>query len=72
MANTARFLWQRLESYHGLIYFVPEAEIRNSVVMCEKQHGLPPQAWVETKTKVIAFGKVVPTVDAPALEESVR
>lgn len=26
MANTARFLWQRLESYHGLIYFVPEAD----------------------------------------------
>jgi hypothetical protein len=24
--STARFLWQRLESYHGLIYFVPEAD----------------------------------------------
>lgn len=26
MQSTARFLWQRLESYHGLIYFVPEAD----------------------------------------------
>jgi hypothetical protein len=24
--TTARFLWQRLESYHGMIYFVPEAD----------------------------------------------
>jgi hypothetical protein len=24
--STARFLWQRLEPYHGLIYFVPEAD----------------------------------------------
>lgn len=23
---TARFLWQRLEAYHGLIYFVPESD----------------------------------------------
>ncbi len=28
MQTTARFLWQRLESYHGLIYFVPEADQR--------------------------------------------
>ncbi len=26
MAPRARFLWQRLEAYHGLIYFVPEAD----------------------------------------------
>jgi hypothetical protein len=26
MKSTARFLWQRLEAYHGLIYFVPEAD----------------------------------------------
>jgi hypothetical protein len=24
--STARFLWQRLEPYHGMIYFVPEAD----------------------------------------------
>jgi hypothetical protein len=26
VASTARFLWQRLEAYHGLVYFVPEAD----------------------------------------------
>lgn len=26
MQSTARFLWQRLEPYHGLVYFVPEAD----------------------------------------------
>jgi len=26
MASRARHLWQRLEAYHGLIYFVPEAD----------------------------------------------
>jgi hypothetical protein len=26
--TTARFLWQRLEPYHGMIYFVPEADQR--------------------------------------------
>jgi hypothetical protein len=30
MATRARFLWQRLEPYHGLIYFVPEADARYS------------------------------------------
>jgi hypothetical protein len=56
----------------GHYYFVPDAEIKKSVAMCERLYGRPPQAWVESKTKVIAFGKVVPTVDAPALEETVR
>lgn len=56
----------------GHYYFVPDAEISKSVLMCEKLHGRPPQAWVDMKTKVIAFGKVVPTADAPALEQSVR
>ncbi len=56
----------------GHYYFVPEAEISKSVSMYEKQHGRPPQAWVDTKTKIIAFGRVVPTEEAPALEQSVR
>jgi hypothetical protein len=55
----------------GHYYFLPEDEIRKAVLMCEKLHG-PPQAWVVEKTKVIAFGKVVPTGDAQALERSVR
>lgn len=56
----------------GHYYFVPDAEITKSVSMCEKMHGEAPRALVETKAKIIAFGKVVPTTDAPALERSVR
>lgn len=56
----------------GHYYFVPEDEIIKSVTICEQLHGHPPQAWVKQKTKVIAFGKVVPTRDAPALEMSIR
>lgn len=56
----------------GHYYFVPETEIRKSVSMCERLHHLPPKAWVDKKTRIIAFGRVVPTVDAPALERSVR
>ena len=56
----------------GHYYFVPEDEIKKAVSMCEKMHGRAPQAWVETQTKVIAFGRVVPTADAPALEGSIR
>ena len=26
MAANARYLWSRLEAYHGLIYFAPEAD----------------------------------------------
>ncbi len=56
----------------GHYYFVPEDEIRKLVSACAKLHGGQPQAWVDNRTKIIAFGKVVPTVDAPALEKSVR
>ena len=56
----------------GYYYFVPEADIRSAVSMCEKLHGQPPQAWVDERTKIIAFGKVVPTAEAPALERSIQ
>lgn len=56
----------------GLYFFVPDDEIRKSVAMCERLHHRPPQAWIEQKTRIIAFGQVVPTVTAPALEESIR
>lgn len=35
MASTARFLWQRLEAYHGLVYFVPEADRRYTALGLE-------------------------------------
>jgi hypothetical protein len=53
-------------------YVVPEDEVRKSVSMCEKLHKLSPQAWVDGTTTIIAFGKVVPTMEAPALEQSIR
>lgn len=56
----------------GHYYFVPDDRILEYVATCEKMHGRPPQAWTPNATKIIAFGKVVPTVDAPALEESIR
>lgn len=56
----------------GYFYFVPDAEIRKSVAMCERLYQAPPKAWVADKTKVIAFGRVVPTHEAPALERAVR
>ncbi|NOT72817.1 MAG: hypothetical protein HOP09_16525 [Hyphomicrobium sp.] len=55
----------------GHYYFVPDEEVKNAALMCEKLHG-PPQAWVATKTEVIAYGKRVPTTDAAALELSIR
>jgi hypothetical protein len=56
----------------GYFYFVPDAEIRKSVAMCKRLYQAPPKAWVADKTKVIAFGRVVPTHEAPALERAVR
>lgn len=56
----------------GHYYFVPEDQIKTSVQMCERMHASPPKAWVDDKTKVIAFGRVVPTTEAPALEETLR
>jgi hypothetical protein len=53
-------------------YFVPDADVKKLVSLCEKQHGRPPQAWVDDKTRIIAFGFAVPTADAPALERSIR
>lgn len=56
----------------GHFYFVPDDEIKKAVAMCERMHGRPPQAWVDTKTKVVAFGRVVPTTHAAALEQTIR
>lgn len=56
----------------GHYYFVPEAEIKKAVSMCERLHKSPPQALAGMNAKVIAFGKVVPTAEAAALERSIR
>lgn len=62
----------RLLGKAGNYYFVPDDAVKKSVLMCEKMHSRAPAAWVENKTKVIAFGRVVPTSDAPKLEKSIR
>jgi hypothetical protein len=56
----------------GHFYFVPDEPIEKAVAMCERLHRRPPQVWKETAVKIIAFGQVVPTVNAPALEASIR
>lgn len=56
----------------GLYYLLPDAEVGKLASECEKSQGRPPQAWVDQKTKIIAFGRVVPTADAAALERSIR
>lgn len=56
----------------GHYYFVPGTELEKSAKSCETLHGHPPQAWAGKETKVIAFGKIVPTSEAPALERSIR
>lgn len=53
-------------------YFVPDAEIRKAIATCERMHASPPKAWVDSKMQIIAFGKVVLTTEAPALEETLR
>jgi len=52
VANTARYLWQRLESYHGLIYFVPEADQHYTVL------GLDPGMMGYFASRASAMGAV--------------
>jgi hypothetical protein len=52
VASTARFLWQRLEAYHGLIYFVPEADRRYTAL------GLEPGRMGYFGSRAAAMGPV--------------
>lgn len=52
MAPTARFLWQRLEAYHGLIYFVPEADAQYTAL------GLEPGRMGYFGSRAAAMGPV--------------
>ena len=56
MASTARFLWQRLETYHGLIYFVPEADQRYTAL------GLQPGVMGYFASRAAAMGPVAADV----------
>ncbi len=50
--STARFLWQRLEPFHGLIYFVPEADQQYTAL------GLDPGMMGYFSSRVAAMGPV--------------
>lgn len=50
--STARFLWQRLEPYHGLIYFVPEADQHYTAL------GLDPGMMGYFSSRAAAMGPV--------------
>lgn len=52
MASTARFLWNRLEPYHGLIYFVPEADEHYTAL------GLDPGMMGYFASRAAAMGAV--------------
>lgn len=52
-------------------YFIPDSEVAKLNAMCTRLHKDAPKAWTES-TKIIAFGKVVPTPDALTLERSLR
>jgi hypothetical protein len=56
----------------GHYYFVPNSEIEKIASACERTHGRPAQAWMQAKTAVIAFGRVVPSSYAAKLEQSIR
>jgi len=50
--TTARFLWQRLEPYHGMIYFVPEADQHYTAI------GLDAGTMGYFGSRVAAMGEV--------------
>ena len=56
MATNARYLWSRLEAYHGLIYFAPEADQQYTAV------GLDPGMMGYFASRSAAMGEVTPDV----------
>lgn len=56
MATTARYLWHRLEAYHGLIYFAPEADQHYTAL------GLDPGMMGYFASRAAAMGEVTPDV----------
>ena len=56
MASTARYLWSRLEAYHGLIYFAPEADQHYTAL------GLDPGMMGYFASRAAAMGEVTADV----------
>lgn len=66
-----RTLGQMLEKT-GYYYEIPQGEIDRLRADCIERHGAPPAALDAKGTTVLAFGRVVSTSDAPALERDLR
>ena len=56
----------------GYYYHIPSDEIARLRQKCEARLGTPPKALAIGGTKIIAYGRVVPDTDAPALEKTLR
>ena len=56
----------------GFFIFIPPDDVARLTDECTSRHGAIPSALGVSGTNIIAFGKVVPTKQAPALEETLR
>ncbi|MEQ8824420.1 MAG: hypothetical protein RIC14_08605 [Filomicrobium sp.] len=56
----------------GYYYQLPDQDTGRLISKCESQNGAPPKALANKGTKILAYGRVVPTTAAPALEETLR
>lgn len=50
----------------GYFFHIPPDEVARLTDECASRHGMAPKALSVGGTKIIAFGKVVPTKQAPA------
>jgi hypothetical protein len=66
-----RTLGRMLETA-GYFFHIPPEDVARLTDECTSRHGTTPSALSVSGTKIIAFGKVVPTKQAPALEQTLR
>lgn len=56
----------------GYYYHIPPGDTDRLKADCRSRHHAEPEALAVNGTKIIAFGQVVPTKHAPALEKTLR
>lgn len=54
------------------LYEIPDNEVSRMSAECRERHGVPPVALEKSRTSIIAYGRVVPSSEAPDLEKSLR
>ncbi len=69
--NYFRTLGRMLEKT-GYFFRIPPDDVNRLKSRCVDRHGMQPRALRNAGTSVLAFGRVVPTKDAPELEEALR